>query len=1225
MIQPDLSPITQKFEEFFTDKYSKEFQILKNLYPEKRSFYFSYKELHKYDHEFAEKLIDNPDAYLKAAELALISMAGEEKKNFEPHVRVEEVETAEKTVLIQDIGSEHIHKLVSVTGVVTKRAEIRPKVNVAIYNCTNCGNTEKVVMEKGVYIPDVCSNCRKRTLELDEKASKFMNIQRAEIQELLERVRSGSPASHIELFLDDDLCNTIIPGDTIEVVGIVRLRQVGKSKDPIYSKYIDVVSIRNTQREFEEVELTKEDIKKIQEFARQPNVFDIITNSIAPSIYGHREMKQAVALQLFGGNPDKILPEGGRIRSDIHILLIGDPGAAKTRMLQYVTSLAPKSIYVSGKSVSGVGLCVDKDSLITLNDAGMHKIGNYIENNWHEEMQEAEGVVSSPANTRVLTLNSNFKADFGVVEKFWKIQAPKRLIYFRTHRGKELKLTPNTPILVIDEGYLKWKKAGDLNGKEYIATSRRTQPLKGKLIPCISLLSNENIRIPTNISKIVKKITDKLAEKNKDLTEIAQRYGISRDRLYMWRSENHYQGIPLNLLKKMAHDAGMSDVEICNEIDEVFVRYGQNLKLPKFINPDIAYLAGLIAGDGNIYFEKNDKNSAQVRFHSTDHKLLMEASRIIKENFGLNTHLSESSDRIPSICVSSVVIAELLEKLGVPSGEKSHKIDIPPLLVSSGEECVKSFIRGLFDTDGYVSDSKVGSPSIGFTTTSKELAQKMILVLEWWGIVAKVRIRNKIGQKTRINNRTVETKKLQYQLEIRGIENLKQFRDEIGFFRNDKKEKLNSVINKSSQKANPNLDVVPVSLFIKDIKKKYCLKGMRLTYKKQPSRRKLFEIASRLPEIPEKKALIDLSNSDIYWDKIAEHKFVPSDSEWVYDLTVKNAHAFLANGIYVHNTASAEKDDLGEGWTLKAGALVLASGGLAAVDEFDKIDDTERAALHEVMESGTVSVAKAGIVAKFKAKTSILAAANPKFGRFDPNQLIAIQFDIPPTLQSRFDLIFPIRDVIDESSDRKLARYLLETHKNAAENIIPESKEEKVDTDFLRKYIAYARKNIKPKLSPEAQNRIESFYVQLREMGKRQGAVPITPRQIEGIIRLSEASAKSRLSEVVELRDAELAISLMEYVLKEIALDRSTGAINIDMIATGQPKSKQQQYYDLYGALRELSKQFDPIPKEKIYEEGINNLKLEERTIRMILDEMLKKGEIFEPKPGHFKIVHTYE
>ncbi|MCS7109605.1 MAG: hypothetical protein NZ903_02300, partial [Candidatus Micrarchaeota archaeon] len=323
------------------------------------------------------------------------------------------------------------------------------------------------------------------------------------------------------------------------------------------------------------------------------------------------------------------------------------------------------------------------------------------------------------------------------------------------------------------------------------------------------------------------------------------------------------------------------------------------------------------------------------------------------------------------------------------------------------------------------------------------------------------------------------------------------------------------------------------------------------------------------------RRLEDLINSEIQFVRVEDVQIIENEGvEWVYDVGVRPTEAFVSECAILHNS---------------------------------------------------VSVAKAGIVAKFKARTSILAAANPKFGRFDPNQLIAIQFDIPPTLQSRFDLIFPIRDVIDETSDRRLAKHILETHKNAAEKIVPESKEERVDTEFLRKYIAYARKNIKPKLSPEAQNRIESFYVQLREMGKKQGAVPITPRQIEGIIRLSEASAKARLSEVVELRDAELAISLMEYVLREIALDRSTGTINIDMITTGQPRSKQQQYYDLYGAMRELSKHFDPIPKEKIYEEGINNLKLDERTVRMILDEMLKKGEIFEPKPGFYKLVHTFD
>ncbi|MCS7109283.1 MAG: AAA family ATPase, partial [Candidatus Micrarchaeota archaeon] len=441
MYQIDLTPISQKFEEFFSEKYQKDIQILKNMYPEKRSFYFSYKELHKFDHEFAEKLIENPDVYLKAAQLALISMAGEEKKDFEPNVRIEEVDSGDQPLLIQDIGSDHIHKLISVTGVVTKRAEIRPRVKVAIYNCTNCGNKEKVVMEKGVYLPDACTNCRKRTLELDEKASRFMNIQRAEIQELLERVRSGSPASHIELFIDDDLCNTIIPGDTIEVVGIVRLRQVGKAKDPIYAKYIDVVSIRNTQREFEEVELSKEDIKRIEEFARQPNVFEIITNSIAPSIYGHKEMKQAVALQLFGGNPDKVLPEGGRIRSDIHILLIGDPGAAKTRLLQYVTSLAPKSIYVSGKSVSGVGLTAsaEKDDLgegwtlkagaLVLASGGLAAVDEFdkIDDAERAALHEVMESQSYHPSTRIMLANGEEKTIGEFVESL--MERNKRYVY----------------------------------------------------------------------------------------------------------------------------------------------------------------------------------------------------------------------------------------------------------------------------------------------------------------------------------------------------------------------------------------------------------------------------------------------------------------------------------------------------------------------------------------------------------------------------------------------------------------------------------------------------------------------------------------------------------------------------------------------------------------------------------------------------------------------------
>jgi len=144
--------------------------------------------------------------------------------------------------------------------------------------------------------------------------------------------------------------------------------------------------------------------------------------------------------------------------------------------------------------------------------------------------------------------------------------------------------------------------------------------------------------------------------------------------------------------------------------------------------------------------------------------------------------------------------------------------------------------------------------------------------------------------------------------------------------------------------------------------------------------------------------------------------------------------SIVPKGIYVSGkstssaglTAAAERDEFAEGgWTLKAGALVLGSGGEVSIDEFDKISDEDKSALLEALESQTISIAKAGIVAKFNAKASVLAAANPKYGRFDKNQYPAEQFDIPPALLSRFDLIFPIMDVLDEEQDKKIARHRL--------------------------------------------------------------------------------------------------------------------------------------------------------------------------------------------------------
>ncbi|MFH1447534.1 MAG: minichromosome maintenance protein MCM [Candidatus Micrarchaeota archaeon] len=347
--------------------------------------------------------------------------------------------------------------------------------------------------------------------------------------------------------------------------------------------------------------------------------------------------------------------------------------------------------------------------------------------------------------------------------------------------------------------------------------------------------------------------------------------------------------------------------------------------------------------------------------------------------------------------------------------------------------------------------------------------------------------------------------------------------------------------------------------------------------------------------------------------------------QYITDLAPKSIYVSGKSVSGVGLTAAAERDELSEGgWTLKAGALVLASGGMVGVDEFDKMDEKERAAMHEAMESQTVSVAKAGIVAKFKAKTSILAAANPKFGRFDPNQLPSEQFNIAPTLLSRFDLIFPVRDIMDEEKDRKLAEHILRTHEAASAKInLLENDKTIIPTELLRKYIAYTRKYIRPKLSPEANEKIKEYYVEMRKMGAVQGTVSITPRYIEGLIRLSEASAKTRLSQKVEVSDAELAIKLNDFVLRQVMMDQETGKIDVDIIATGQPKSKVEKVNALLNLIKDLQKEYDLVEIGKVIEQA-ENYNMDQLTARRLIEDLITKGDLFKPKPGFIKIVKHY-
>ena len=655
-----------KFEEFFSTKYKEDVFNVLEKYPDERSLVIDYIDLEMFDPDLADLLIEKPDDVILASEKAI--------KNIDPLVKDADLnirlENLTNLIPLKILLSKYIGKFISADGIVRKTDEIRPRIEIGVFECRGCMRLHEVQQTSNNVIvePSLCTECGGRSFRLLQEESKYVDTQTARIQEPLENLSGGTEPKQMLIVLEDDLVDGLNPGDSVRITGTLktfREERSGKFKNFIYANHIE-----HLEQEFEELQISEEDEEKIIELSKDPEIYEKIIKSTAPSIRGYEDVKEAIALQLFGGAA-KELEDKTRLRGDIHILIVGDPGIGKSQMLKYVSKLAPRSIYTSGKGTTGAGL-----------------------------------------------------------------------------------------------------------------------------------------------------------------------------------------------------------------------------------------------------------------------------------------------------------------------------------------------------------------------------------------------------------------------------------------------------------------------------------------------------------------------------------------------------------------TAAAVRDELG-GWSLEAGALVLGDQGNVCVDELDKMRSEDRSALHEALEQQTISIAKAGIMATLNSRCSVLAAANPKFGRFDRYKSVAEQINLPSPILSRFDLTFVIEDKPDIDNDRKLAQHILKIHQE-------DSVSYEIEPDLLRKYIAYARKNVNPKLTDGATKVLEEFYVVMRSSAVDEDSpVPITARQLEALIRLAEACAKIKLKELVEAEDAEKAVDLQKACLREVGYDPETGKMDIDVLEGRDPKSKRDKIRIIVDEIKDLQEEYEGQAPINVLTSNLMDQydELSEDKIEEVIKDLKHKGIIFEPVAGYLKIV----
>jgi replicative DNA helicase Mcm len=1123
----EVNEIISKFQEFIESTYQKD--LFRNIKEGKHFLVIEFNELAKFNIELSEELLEKPEETLKAFELSMNNFDIEDVKDIK--VRVKNL-PKEHYIMIRNVRSKEIGKFIWTEGVVRQKSDVRPQVTSARFECPSCGNIIPVLqLDKKFKEPSRCGCGRKGKFRLLSK--ELVDAQGLVLEEATKDLEGGAQPKRMNVFLQNDLVSPMSerktnPGNQIRISGVIKevpiiLRTGGQSTK--FDLMIEANSFESVEEDYSNIQISEEDEEQLKIISEDPKVITKLSQALAPGIFGHDLIKEAMCLQFVGG-VSKLRDDGVRNRGDLHMLLIGDPGCGK---------------------------CVAGDTKIIQEDGELTTIKEFHDKN---------------SKKKVFTIDGQGNNDTRKPTTFWKRPSPKKLLKITTNTGNKLILTKEHPLFTTKNGFVFAKEAQDFCVNEYIST-------------------------PSKIDVITEQ-----------------------------------QFINFDIEKSRSRNK---------------VKYQQKQILDK----EWARLLGYLIGDGYVRLRKT---TGVISFTNTDQKLLTDFEYLIKSIFNLDVKKRQKQGtKCYEYYLTSIEITRILAKIDDNILKRSDKQQIPKSICKSTDEILKEFLKAFFDCEGHVNKDK---RRIEISSKSKNIIEDLKYLLLRFNILSQIKSMIKYASNT-LN----KTKRTYYQLSISG-EDVIKFNNNIGL--NSNKVKILQKLSKNDVKLNTNLNIVPnINELLYVLRTKYGLTQASFSIPKSsyqhyergdrhPSHKQLEKIYKTYLEKEIKDPLLNIlkqaTNADIFWDKIKEIKIIESNENYVYDFEIPEIHNFVANGIMVHNsqllkrasvvapkaryvsgkgvsgaglTAAVVKDEFLSGWSLEAGALVLANKGMVMIDEMDKMSTEDRSAMHEALEQQTVSISKANIQATLRCETTVLAAANPKFGRFDPYDTVAGQIDLPPALINRFDLIFTLKDIPDEEKDKKMARFILEMHK------VRGTEETDISTDLLRKYFVYSKQKMSPKLSQEAIEEIMEYYIKMRGSGasedKAMKAIPISARQLEALVRLSEASSKLRLGKEVTIKDAKRAIALLNYCLEQVGMDPETGKIDIDRISTGVTTSERGRIITVRDIINELE---ESIGKNIPIEEVVNVAKekgLDENKTLELIEKLKRSGDLFEPRRGEIQ------